>query len=47
MANLVEIQKKFGSGSKEYTDALEALTGISDDDGKPSEELLDTLRDMK
>ncbi len=45
MARLVEIQSRYGCNSKQYLKALEELTGISDDDGAPSEDLLDALRE--
>lgn len=45
MTKLVEIQKKFGPNSKEYQRALEEVTGISDDDGKPSDEFLEELKE--
>lgn len=45
MAKLVEIQKKFGPNSKEYQRALEEVTGISDDDGKPSDEFLEEWKE--
>lgn len=47
MVRLVEIQKKYGANSKQYQRALEEVTGISDDDGKPSDDLLEALKERE